>query len=577
MRLMLTVAAAFVTAAHVLCTGAAGAAAPDARSAALTQVTCTTGVTLPHSNRTASAPCAVGVGGDECFYSCDAGYVARGRHVCQTYASQGRTFVNQSYSGGSCQRLCSGGSGSSCPGGGAVPLRVNSTDSEGSCLATQCFESADAVLRHIARGNYEVWRMGRNNRTGMYLDHIHLGLPESGQDWQQAATGVTGLGLAIECLAVEMGWISRSEGEERVMLTLRAIAGQVPGFELARGRRGWINTFVDSNTGSSGTPPSKQTFALMASGLNGAGVLFASTYFNRTDPTPGKSATTRQIVALAHEVHGMIKWDTILCGENSTVSPTGTGIPMLVDSGDGCQAVQYPQADGYYQFNEEHYTVWFAYEMACGEQPAGECDNKAIETMWHRWQGRRQHINTWYGSHPLLSIWSAYLVQLPFFMVHAFNSDPTYLSLFKSHWQADVEYYTSTAYNAGVAGRYGLGAGAVESSCAGTGYIADKIVPMSPSGPNCRNLSPYSVAGYMPASPAVVTQDLLAIVADGDAVAAVPGTPYHVLVRRNLVDPEWNGSYDMTLVDYSSEILGLSTLWVGADWYVNNTRHFPHD
>jgi hypothetical protein len=36
-----------------------------------------------------------------------------------------------------------------------------------------------------------------------------------------------------------------------------------------------------------------------------------------------------------------------------------TGVPMLIDSDDSCSAVQFPQADGDYEFNEEHYTLWF--------------------------------------------------------------------------------------------------------------------------------------------------------------------------------------------------------------------------
>ena len=44
------------------------------------------------------------------------------------------------------------------------------------------------------------------------------------------------------------------------------------------------------------------------------------------------------------------------------------------------------QQDGYYNFNEEHHTVDFAYHAAC---PSGEpCANTAISAMWRRWQAR---------------------------------------------------------------------------------------------------------------------------------------------------------------------------------------------
>jgi hypothetical protein len=32
---------------------------------------------------------------------------------------------------------------------------------------------------------------------------------------------------------------------------------------------------------------------------------------------------------------------------------------MLINSDDSCGAVQFPQPDGDYEYNEEHYTVWF--------------------------------------------------------------------------------------------------------------------------------------------------------------------------------------------------------------------------
>jgi hypothetical protein len=45
------------------------------------------------------------------------------------------------------------------------------------------------------------------------------------------------------------------------------------------------------------------------------------------------------------------------------------------------------------------------------------------------------------------------------FKVHAFNSDPTYESVFHSHWQAEWAFYNGSDYYAGEDGRYGLGAG----------------------------------------------------------------------------------------------------------------------
>jgi hypothetical protein len=75
---------------------------------------------------------------------------------------------------------------------------------------------------------------------------------------------------------------------------------------------------------------------------------------------------------------------------------------MLVDWASGCSAVMPLEADGHYEFNEEFIAVWFAWQTACGDQPAGECSNKGIERMWQRWQGRRQHPIYSFDGHPLL-------------------------------------------------------------------------------------------------------------------------------------------------------------------------------
>lgn len=114
-------------------------------------------------------------------------------------------------------------------------------------------------------------------------------------------------------------------------------------------------------------------------------------------------------------------------------------------------------------------------------------------------------------------------------------------------------------------------------------------------------------AGYLALGGAArdtLVGQLTALCADGDTAAAVPNTPYHVLWRKALLAPGqcvWRGSgrlakiaggrwltslplpgtfrpldTDVTMVDFSSELLGLSTLWLGADFFRRHTAHtFP--
>ena len=72
--------------------------------------------------------------------------------------------------------------------------------------------------------------------------------------------------------------------------------------------------------------------------------------------------------------------------------------------------------------------------MAClraGLRRAGarKCRNTPIDAMWKAWQARRLNPDvSWKDptsgkSFPLLSLWPSYIVQLPYFTSHSFNSD----------------------------------------------------------------------------------------------------------------------------------------------------------
>jgi len=91
-------------------------------------------------------------------------------------------------------------------------------------------------------------------------------------------------------------------------------------------------------------------------------------------------------------------------------------------------------------------------------------------------------------------------------------------------------------------------------------------------GAGCRTWSAYAVAGYLPTAPETIEAHLLQMMAEGSAVGAVPGTPYHVLGRRSLADPTWRPP--LTMVDFASELFGLSTKWLGLEFWQQNTAHW---
>lgn len=68
-------------------------------------------------------------------------------------------------------------------------------------------------------------------------------------------------------------------------------------------------------------------------------------------------------------------------------------------------------------------------------------------------------------TYDLLSMWSSYIVQLPFYATHSFNSDPYWTQLFANHFAADLAYYRGNAFFAGDRGRFGIAAGFTDRWC----------------------------------------------------------------------------------------------------------------
>ena len=536
---------------------------------------CTAGATIAHSNITAAAPC-VGAEGDECTFACDAGFVRVGRHACQSYTTKsGVAVLDREWFGGRCERLCPG-SAAPCPAG-TVPVRAN--DTVAGCFDTTCL-APDAALRRLARGAYAVWRKGRHAATGIYSGSVDPSAPASQQS-DQAHIGINGVGLMFECVAAELGWITTAEAAARVNLTLTALAGELPGFALARqARHGWIPTFVNRTTGAA--LGHQQPYTVLDSGLNSAGVLFARTYFAAAAAAAALPAALGASVArLAKKVFNLVRFEHLLCsGASGQQDDGGAGIPFTLDDDGACGAVHLPRDDGYYDFNEVHYTVWLAHQRACAPGAGGNCTAQ-LKDMWAAWQGRRQHPDLSYHGHALLSDWPSYIVQLPYYAAHSFNADATWTSLFASHWAADWAYYNTSAYYGGDDGRYGLAAGPTDKWCSAkdSGYEADMLAGdgAKAGAQGCRLYSPFAVAGYLPAAPDTIRGHLLALLAAGESVFRMDGE-FHagdfVLLRRSMLEPGgWDQTTHVTMVDFSSELFGLSTLWLGDGFYQTHTDH----
>ncbi|CAE8592545.1 unnamed protein product, partial [Polarella glacialis] len=295
-------------------------------------------------------------------------------------------------------------------------------------------------------------------------------------------------------------------------------------------------------------------WSTMATGLLYSGVMFVRTYVGRSLQTL-PAAEAAQVLRLCDDLVAMVRWDTLMCnyqfGNASEGIPAlivkappnsshATGLPYLHTSQGICEEVLWPNTDGFYDFNEMMSTLWLAYEFTSGNRvlapataaaepattittpkTATTAPTPSLVRAWGAWQSRRFKPNYRFGSYALPSLWPCYVVQFPYYTVHAFNSDPAWLEGFRSMWLADWASYNSSAFQGGDT-RYGNGAGTTPDWCSGKTYSADKL-ESNPNSTGCRMFSSYCTAGYLPNSPALIAGQLLQLLAQGDSVLPLPG------------------------------------------------------
>ena len=189
-------------------------------------------VEMEHSNRTGAAKCMdrltpFPAEGTECFYECEPGYIALGRHICQWHDFDwiAKNSINTdkdhnrrgwlsapshkySFYGGRCQKMCGELADQQCPIGQSprrYPLSMmtsNITDAHAmheeheeheeprpgdidpyepitgehtvDCMETECFPTAKDNLWNIAKGVYDVMQIARDRMTGVYYNEVNL-------------------------------------------------------------------------------------------------------------------------------------------------------------------------------------------------------------------------------------------------------------------------------------------------------------------------------------------------------------------------------------------------------------------
>ncbi len=169
-------------------------------------------------------------------------------------------------------------------------------------VAAQPVESDEAFLDRLQRAAFDYFWIEAHPQNGLIRDRS---TPDS-----KCSIAAVGFGLSALNIGVERGWISRSEGRERVRQTLRTFAEgrQGPEPEGTIGHRGWFYHFLEMNSAQRAW---KCELSSIDSALLLAGVLDAREFFAGNDPQEVR------IRALADELLARVDWAWMAEGQST--------------------------------------------------------------------------------------------------------------------------------------------------------------------------------------------------------------------------------------------------------------------
>lgn len=147
-------------------------------------------------------------------------------------------------------------------------------------------------LDKLQRDTFSFFWKEANPRNGLVPDNTAKGAPSS--------IAAVGLGLAAYTVGVERGFITRRQGVERTLTTLRFFAFSPQGPEAdATGHKGFYYHFLDMRTGRRVW---RSELSTIDTAILLAGALAAAAYFD------GQSANERGIRELADELYRRADW-----------------------------------------------------------------------------------------------------------------------------------------------------------------------------------------------------------------------------------------------------------------------------
>ncbi len=391
------------------------------------------------------------------------------------------------------------------------------------------------ILEELFRNTYQFYQMLRHD-NGAYLDMVKLD-----GDTDRGSVANIGMGLMSLCVGHEMGW--EPDAEQMVLKTLRAVVGEVPGFNLDRNAEGCFIHFYDINTGAA----RGNNFSPIDTDLLIGGALFAKRYF--------------------HNNADIAKYADYIF--NSTNHALFIGDPDKGQVALGMNKDGTAGGNWTIPFNEYMIVVWMAKNQAADvNSPAHKLWANYYETpenMKHCVYPAKNGNDIKVLSPSNTRFTSMFTFIFNHNFIHFFSDSDAYIDEMKSAMKADSAWWADRT-ELESAGKqlyeWGTGAGVgapnnryqVDRIC-----LPDNVGTERDQNPN-RNVSPHIMAGFSPAAPERVKQDLLAIYKDSRNIGKVELKPgVTILWKYSYRDLNWKPN-KVEGVDYSCMLFGLAAL-----------------
>jgi hypothetical protein len=163
------------------------------------------------------------------------------------------------------------------------------------------FASNDEFLDYVQQTCFDYFWYAANPANGLVPDRSATG--------SACSIAAVGFGLTAIGIAVDHGWITRSQAVARVSTTLNTFlqGPQGPGTTGVIGYQGWFYHFLDMNTAlRAGSELSSIDTVLLL-----AGILYSKQYFN------GSGADETSIRTMADAIFNRVNWTFMSQGSNS--------------------------------------------------------------------------------------------------------------------------------------------------------------------------------------------------------------------------------------------------------------------